>query len=280
MPRTKTPPADGPLAVNDGRSSSKSETAAIILGASNVTLGFPLIVPQVRRMMNGPVQLFAAHGHGRSYGRWSRAGFRALPGIRHCALWDDFRRWRDSHESPTPTFALVTDIGNDLLFGASPEETAGWVDECLARLVEAGAVLTLCRLPIDSLTRLGQRRFLAIRSLFFPGSRLSYERMQQDVPRLNELIIELARKRSAEIIAPSADWYGFDPIHIRRTQRNAAWRLMLSRWNAPEPETCIHTRPRRRDWLLRPGERTLFGRSQRHPQPARQTADGSGIWLY
>ena len=87
----------------------------ILLGASNVTLAFPLIVEGLRRSLPEPIELFAAHGHGRSYGLWSRVLMRRLPGIRECGLWESLAT-RSGEGRP---LALVTDVGNDLLFGGN-----------------------------------------------------------------------------------------------------------------------------------------------------------------
>ncbi|HLQ43549.1 MAG TPA: hypothetical protein VK137_02375, partial [Planctomycetaceae bacterium] len=61
----------------------------ILLGASNVTLSFPRLWHGLRRAWSESLELFAAHGHGRSFGIWSRVGPRQLPGIVPCRLWDD-----------------------------------------------------------------------------------------------------------------------------------------------------------------------------------------------
>ena len=33
------------------------------------------------------------------------------------------------------------------------------------------------------------------------------------------------------IVAPRAEWYGFDPMHVRFSQRLVAWREILGRWS-------------------------------------------------
>lgn len=252
----------------------------VVLGASNVTLGFPRIVAEVRRLFPGRVQLFCAHGHGRSYGTPSWAPFRTLPGLRECGLWEAFRRVRD--ESPaTPVYGLLTDIGNDLLFGKQPERIDEWLAECLAPLKAAGATVTIGRPPVHALGRLGRRRFLAARSFFFPKSPLTYEQMLVDVPRLDELIVERAEANSATTFTPRPEWYGLDPIHIRRTWRPAAWREIVGMWSLADDRAALpEVGVRRRHWFLGPAEKKVFGRTRFRQQPVLTFADGGGIWLF
>src|SRR5688572_31021942 len=106
---------------------------AILLGASNLKISLPPLLAGLRRRAGGPVEAFIACGHGRSYGAWSRFLFvRRLPGIAGCGLWPAL-------EASPPLrnvrrVALLTDAGNDLVYGASPEEIAGWIGTCLDRL--------------------------------------------------------------------------------------------------------------------------------------------------
>ena len=88
----------------------------MLLGASNLRLVLPVLIDDLRRAAGGPVEVLAACGHGRSYGRRSRLLFiRHLPGITRCGLWAALER-----RPPLPTIALLTDVGNDLVSGVSP----------------------------------------------------------------------------------------------------------------------------------------------------------------
>ncbi len=256
----------------------------MVLGASNVTLGFPRIVAEIRRRFPGRVQIFAAHGHGRSYGsNGSWAPFRWLPGLRKCGLWDAFQSARDRAAAAggdVPAYALATDLGNDLLFGARPDQIADWLQGCLAPLRAAGATMTVGRPPVFALQRLGRTRFRATRTFFFPNSPLTYERMLVDVPRLDELIAAQAEEMGATTFAPRPEWYGFDPIHIRRSCRPAAWREIVGRWFSTDHDPGAGPRASPRHWLLKPALRTVRGRKQVAEQPAFCWPDGSGIWLY
>lgn len=252
----------------------------ILLGASNVTLSFPRLVRGLHRAFSEPLELFAAHGHGRSFGIWNRIGPRELPGIVPCRLWDDLAAQPPSDEPPR---TLITDIGNDLMYGIEPDQIAEWVATCLARLRAMRASIVLTQLPLASARTLGRSRFQFFRKLFFPNSQIRYEEIEAKASRLNQLVIDLGQQFEIPTPELRGEWYGFDPIHILRRHRAAAWREVLASWfgksqsvefRPVSPNDSLHL------WRLRPCERRWFGRDQHSSQPVLQPPDGSKLWLY
>lgn len=252
----------------------------ILLGASNVTLSFPRLWHGLRRAFAEPVELFAAHGHGRSFGNWNRIGPRELPGLVDCRLWDDLAALPPTNE---PSRALITDIGNDILYGVEPDQIAAWVETCLRRLTELRTRIVLTQLPITNTANLGQSRFRFFRTLFFPDCRLTLEAVVSRATRLNESVVELGRRFNVPIPQLRAEWYGLDPIHVLRRHRDTAWREILSTW-FEEPHIAafpaVNFSESLRLWRQRPKIRHWFGREQHCLQPALREPDGSTLWLY
>jgi hypothetical protein len=196
-------------------------------------------------------------------------------------LWEGLAQIRDASPS-TPLFALVTDIGNDLVFGNEPQRIAEWVEDCITRLRAHQARVTIGRLPLDSIRRLGRFRFQATRTLFFPNSSLTYHRVQTAAPQLDELIAAMASRLGLASFVPRPEWYGFDPIHIRRAQRGAAWQHAVSQWGLEldRPAHAPGIRASWQYWRLQPAERRTLGRERTTFQPGWKWPDGSAIWLY
>src|SRR5216684_5160352 len=120
----------------------------VALGASNLTRGFQTVVSTARAAWGPGVEVLAALGQGRSYGAQSRLLVRTLPGILECGLW------RDLESRPQlPTRALVTDVGNDVLYGFSAEQILDWVAEALGRLCRLNADIVVTDLPLASIRR-------------------------------------------------------------------------------------------------------------------------------
>jgi hypothetical protein len=242
----------------------------VLLGASNLTMGLPLVLGAARaRLEPGPLEVFVAAGHGRSYGRWSRALVRGLPAIRDCGLWSALDR------RGAPTHALVTDVGNDIAYGATPAELAGWIEACLARLAGQGARAIVTLLPAASLARLPRWRYHVFKSVLFPGRRLPFPLFHARLAEANARLTELAGRHGAVAVEPPAEWYRADAIHLAARRRAAAWHTILGSWGGgPDPTGPLAYRG------LAPAWRTVCGVSLRRAQPSTVLPDGTAISLF
>jgi hypothetical protein len=219
-----------------------------------------------------------AMGHGRSYGQDSWFLGRKISGIFPCALWQDLQ-----NRPHLPTSALVTDIGNDLLFGIPPDELLKWVEGCLDRLAEAGATTIVTQMPVGSIERLGERRFQFFRRLFFPRSKLTLADARVLIHEINERLIAIGQSRKIPVIPVSESWYGLDPIHLKRGIKRQAWPTLLAAWRAAEePLTITPASLWTAAYLagLTPFERVMWGLRRRTAQPSGRLSDGSTISLY
>ena len=246
----------------------------VLLGASNLKVGFSCALSRLRGGTAGPVEILAALGHGRSYGSWSRfAWVRSLPGIVHCGLWKELERRPD-----LPTMALLTDVGNDILYGFPVPTIAEWVETCLGRLARRRSEMILALLPLATLEKISPIRYHLIRQIFFPGRRAApWSAVLESARELNERLRWLALDHGARLVEPSPSWYGFDPIHVRRGMRSTAWSQILD-------HPCLA-----REGKLEAGARLpvfgseevrLAGFTLRTPQPVRRFEDGTTVALY
>ncbi len=250
----------------------------ILLGASNLAMSFPVVVETARQIWGEPVEIMAAMGHGRSYGQDSRVLGRKISGIFPCALWQDLQ-----NRPPMPTAALVTDVGNDLLYGVPPDQVLNWVAVCLDRLSGAGATTVVTQLPMDSIERLGEARFRFFSRLFFPRCTLTKSAAHESACAVNEGLIILGDQRNMSVIPVSGAWFGFDPIHLKRRARQSAWPELLAAWRAlDEPLREARASLWTSAYLacLAPHEHTIFSVRRRCAQPSGRLADGSTISLY
>jgi len=249
----------------------------ILLGASNVALALPAVMKAAFRVWGRPLDVLAAFGHGRSYGQRRALLWRELPGIAECGLWQALEQ-----RQPAPTAALVTDIGNDLLYEAPVTEILGWVDACLDRLQRVEAQVVLTPLPLCSIVTLSKAKYLLLRSILYPACRLAYATVLGRAFDLDERLRALARQRAVRVAEPRPEWYGFDKIHIHRRARLAAWGEILASWSsqprvtATMPAGSFPLRP----WLLAPERRWIFGRERHTAQPAGKFPDGTTLALY
>jgi hypothetical protein len=257
----------------------------IVLGASNVARGISTVF-QYSKALGGdsktkaaaPFEFLTAMGHGRSYGGRSRVLGRSLPGIRKCGLWNDLEIL-----PPVPTGALLTDVGNDLLYGATGEQIVQWVTECLEKLEPHTNRLVVTGLPLPGLRRLTPVRFRIIRTMLFPKSKLQLIDALKAAEHIDEQLQHLARKFGGCYVSPDDDWYGIDPIHIKLRHWKTAWRKYFHGF---EPLTSKKTSTKSalllwlRLRLITPDQRWWFGIEQTGRQPGWKMSDGTKVSFY
>jgi len=255
---------------------------AVLLGASNLKMGLPLVARRLRQAAGGPIEVLAACGHGRSYVQWSRLlfGVRALPGVTDCGLW---RALADLPSlASIPTIALVMDVGNDLLYGRTSEDIAAAFGACLRRLKAAGADIVTVPLPMASLEKVSTFRYHAARMILYPARGEPWASLRARARDLDRRLRELAAEHGARLVEPQPAWYGIDPIHFHGRRRRHAWDHIVTQWLARVPP-ATDVSPgtfRLRVPLLGAADLRLFGASRRTPQPACRLPDGSTVAFY
>ena len=250
----------------------------VVLGASNVARGISTIVETARGVLGGPIDLLAAYGHGRSYGAGSRVLGRWLPGITCCGLWEAL-----ADEPPRPTWALLTDVGNDILYGARPALIAEWVDQCLDRLAAVDARVVVTSLPLENLDSIAQWRIRLMRSVLFPRCRLEPSEILNRARELDGRLIDLAAARGCMLRSLRAAWYGVDPIHVKMCHWAVAWGEIMADWAVGGKKKSPAAGSLRRWFYLRrlcPQHRRWLGINQRREQPSGRLRDGTSIALY
>ena len=251
----------------------------IVLGASNVARGIGTIVDVAREQFGSPLEILAAMGHGRSYGLTTSIPFRTLPSILDCGLWRTL-----AARPAMPAWTIVTDVGNDLIYGCRPDQVTRWLDEAVQRLREQSVRLLLTGLPLTSVQRVGTLRFHAFRNALFPKSTLQLDDAQRYALELDVAVQQLAARQGAEYLAPQAQWYGFDPIHIRVSVQRDAWRAIFFALTQKNISSSPGLHSPWREWLrmmmVRPQQSRVFFRAREVAQPAVVLRDGTSISFF
>ena len=254
-----------------------SRRTVIVLGASNVSRGLARLVATVRSRADAPADLVVAAGHGRAYGVNSRVWLRRLPSILGCGLWE-----RLPAAGAGRTVALVTDVGNELLYGLGVAAVAGAVREAVYRLAERGAAIAITGLPLASIDRVGTVRYRLLRAAYVPGCELSLGQLQEAARWLDDEVRAVAADVGASFIEQPGEWYGPDAIHLRRRRLDDLWHRAADAWSLPRPSR----RPRASvaEWAAlatRAAERRSIARIMLHArQPAWRSRDDLRLWLY
>jgi hypothetical protein len=248
-------------------------TRLVALGASNLARGMGAAVSVARETWGPRIEVVSAFGPGRSYGISSLLVGRRLPGILECGLWAALRGLPEA-----PTRAVVTDVGNDILYHVPVERIVSWVNETVARLGAHTGDIVLTGLPLPRIRLLSPAAFLFFRSVLVPACRLSQAETLAASERVDEALRDIARRRGARFVDPRLEWYGRDPVHIRPRECGAAWREIVAGeagrtgggWSW-EGLRLFLMKPERRWWL---------GIEQRGAQPGLRLRSGPTVWCY
>jgi hypothetical protein len=248
-------------------------TRLIALGASNLARGMGSAVAAAREAWGPRIEVVSAFGPGRSYGQDSSVLGRRLPGILACGLWSVL------HDlPPARTRAIVTDVGNDILYHVPVPRLVSWVDETVARLGGLTDDIVVTGLPVERIRLLSPSAFLFFRSVLVPRCRLSQAETLAASEQVEEALRSIAYRRRVRFVPLRLEWYGLDPVHIRRGQWPAAWHEIVAggagrpgRAGAWEGLRLFMMKPERRWWL---------GIEQRGAQPGLRLASGPTVWCY
>ena len=267
----------------------EERTLVVALGASNLSRGLSRLLQASRCCSSSAFDLVVAAGHGRSYGANSRIWKRSLPSILESGLWRSIDRMlRRDVFGNSPRLAVITDIGNDLLYGFSIEQIATWLEEVIHRLHQQQFHVVITKLPIESIQSVGPRRFHLLKTFFVPGCRQSLEEIKEQSRQMNNSIVRLAKKYQLSIIEQPGSWYGLDAIHIRRSCLNSLWRRVLECWplSSSNKKVCQGTSRWNslKEWsyLCKASAevRSLAGVTIFTPQPVLQLSDSTRIFFY
>jgi hypothetical protein len=267
--------------VNQSQSSVVAATPqrrVILLGASNLTRGIATVVDACQCIWGSPLEIFAALGHGRSYGTRSTVLGRSLPSILNGDLWPAL-----AERDRVPTAALITDIGNDLLYEQPVERIVDWVSGCLDLLAQHEARVVMTRLPIANIDSLPEWKFRLLRRAMFPLGTAPFQVIAERARELDRRLIEVAGERRVTLVEQQRAWYGWDPIHLKSSAWPKAWHEVLSAWTDSPPERVTRNPGLSQMLYLRtrrPQQRWWFGMEQRGPQPSGRLPGGSVVSFY
>lgn len=244
-------------------------TRVVALGASNLTRGLRTVVSLGRSTWGADTEVIAALGLGRSYGSYHRLVVRGLPAILDCGIWRALDRLPTSPS--TRTIGIVSDVGNDIMYGFPPDRILGWVTEAVTRLQRHTDRIALTGLPVDNPARVSALQFKIMRAVMFPSSPQTLDGVRRDVPVVQVGLERLAAERGLRMVRLPPEWYGLDPVHFRYPFWRRVWGDFLgldpAAWEQPaEPGGLLESA---RLWLRADEHRWILGIHQHTPQHGR-----------
>ncbi|MCO6427394.1 MAG: hypothetical protein J5I83_04880 [Nitrosomonas communis] len=251
----------------------------MLLGASNLTLSLRLVIQQAQHYCGRPSEVLVAAGHGRSYGESSQVLVRELPGIIASGLWSQL-----DAGNARPTYALLTDIGNDILYGFMPHQILQWIAWCVEQLQKHSVHIVMTNLPIASIESLPEWRYQLFRNLFYPSCQLSRSEAVERARAVHRGLIELAARKQCVLCEQHPEWMSADGIHYAYGKRQELYHHICAYFSVMRDQLGLAEDKQLfpQIWLQRPqfAYKKVWGKEKRCPQPSGLLTDKTVVFLY
>ncbi len=256
----------------------------ILLGASNLSSAISTIIRIIQFQLPAPIDFHLAAGFGRSYGQTSTVLTRTLPGILQSELWPTITKL--STQKPLPTYALITDIGNDLGYSVPLPTLKSWIEKTIQNLQALSAKTIITSLPLHSINRLSETHYKIARNILFASNTTTLTQMQSQMAEINTTIQTLSEIYQLPLIKTQLHQYGLDPIHIKKKHWQSHWQKALQNW---QPEIAHPPQPPKLKnnptlfaylWTRWPKHRTILNTPHHRAQPSGKLKDHSTFSVY
>ncbi len=194
----------------------------LFLGASNLARGYTLLTRHLSKCLDGNKPEFInALGPGRGFcARGGMFNF-SYPPIQDCRAIEIAER---KSRKAQRTVILITDIGNDLMYGISADTLIEGLDSLLARMQKWDAEIFMTSIHVDLKKDVSPTTFFILKSFFYPGSSITYEETELFIEKVNGYLEEKARNNEkVHLIKGMEIFAGLDKIHYSLLKTHSAW---------------------------------------------------------
>ena len=208
-----------PLALST-KDQTQNPVLFIFLGASNLARSLDGLKICIKRcMLPRAASFLHAIGPGRGY--VSRGGIlnAVYSPILDSGIFEEVRRKRIKNQQ---VVALITDIGNDIMYDASPDKIIGGL-QYLYNLLDAFETnIFITSIPVDLKNDISELCFHILRKVYFPNSPVTYSQASNNIKIINQFILQSSNQRIS-VINDMKPFYGIDKIHYSIQKSQLAW---------------------------------------------------------
>ncbi len=197
-----------------------SSILIILMGASNLARGYAGLANCLTRVLHpAPVEILHASGPGRAYCVEGGLFNVTYPPIGTCGIGSAVR---ERAAGKSRVAALLTDIGNDIMYGVSADE----IIRCLGNLIDElrglGAGVLATSIHVDLERDVGETYFKILRSVFYPGSGIQFSEAASAVRQINAFLEESAKEKIT-LLRGVKEYCGADKIHYSLFKSHRFW---------------------------------------------------------
>ena len=208
-----------PLALST-KDQTQNPVLFIFLGASNLARSFYGLKRCIGRcIFPRPASFMHAMGPGRGY--VSRGGIlnAIYSPILNCGIFEAVRNKRIKNQQ---VVALITDIGNDIMYDVSPEKIIGGLQYIFNALDGFETNIFITPIPIDLENDISEFHFQIIRQVYFPKSPVKHSQASNNIKAINKFILQSSNKKIT-VINDMKQFCGIDKIHYSILKSQSAW---------------------------------------------------------
>ena len=119
---------------------------------------------------------------------------------------------------------LITDIGNDLMYGVSADTLIESLGGLIDRALQWNTEIFLTSIHVNLKKDVSQTTFFILKSLFYPGSSITYEETNLFIIKVNAYLEGKAEQNErVHLISGMESFAGTDKIHYSLLKTHSAW---------------------------------------------------------
>lgn len=129
---------------------------------------------------------------------------------------------RKRQPNTSKTLALITDIGNDIMYNVPTAKIIACLHSIIQELDAMGADVFVNPIPMVLEKDVSERQFRILRAVFFPRSPVTYSGAADAVREINKFLQDAASGR-IHLLPSAKDFCGVDKIHYSVLHSHKAW---------------------------------------------------------
>ena len=192
----------------------------LLLGASNLARGYSMLRHHLSKCRE-KTEFLNALGPGRGYcAKGGMFNFTYSPILESRIIEFAEKKSKNAFH----TAVLITDIGNDLMYGVSAQTLIARLDAIIDRMLGWDANIFITAIHVNLKKDVSPITFLLVRFLFYPSSKVTFEEADLLVIKVNRYLKKKSHiNERVHLIAGMETFTGLDKIHFSLLKAHSAW---------------------------------------------------------
>jgi hypothetical protein len=192
----------------------------VLLGASNLARAYSALTRHISNNIS-KARFINALGPGRGYcARGGLLNFSYTP-IGECRVMasaEGFVRQGGR------LAVLVTDIGNDIMYGVPDQTLIECLDELIDKTLQWDGEVFLTSIHVDVSRDMGKISFKLLKKIFYPKSLVTFDQADSAIKKINYYLLEKSNQnKEVHLLSGLEAYCGMDKIHFSLWKSHIAW---------------------------------------------------------